>query len=369
LRSWLLALLALLPACGARNALDAPPPPAAFADAGRSDAGAPVPPPPAPLLCFWSLAIPVPLGVFEAPVVATAAVEAESRVAAVLVTPEAPASTVARFVDESGRLLEERDERRLEGRLFSGRGRYLLAAPEGCTVRALDPALGDDGVAFDLDGDCAIAQTDVGTLDVLRLGAADPRAFAFDGRALEERVVPEVPREDGLFLFDRARGDAIVFGYDDERATLILRSAEMGDSELRFVGSSSPPYSLALDRRNGGVVVLRGPGPGARRFGLQRLARGAFAASLWPPELDVSPAGPVTTNDNELLVPLRDGRVLTLALVDAAAPRFFGPVAGGVVDAMEIVLLPGDSAGGALLRQATPEGSIALTWQPFLCNR
>ena len=73
------------------------------------------------------------------------------------------------------------------------------------------------------------------------------------------------------------------------------------------------------------------------------------------------------SNETEALIPLGDGSMAHVPLAGAEL-RSLGPVPEGPVEAMEIILRPGGSAGGLLYVHGSAAGR-ALTFRALICNR
>jgi len=196
--------------------------------------------------------------------------------------------------------------------------------------------------------------------------AGDVRSVAgLGGGAFEAREVASVGGGAGrvLAFHDAASATTLIARALDGRIVL-ERHLASGATERYAMAGDAATFGAAADPLRGGLILHSRD---ARGWRLDHLD---WEAGRWPElHFDLSdlpePAGPIATNETEVLVPLVDGRIayVPFALVTLMV-RFVDPVDGGPTDHMQIVLRPGQSAGGVLYER---EG--ALRFQPLVCNR
>jgi hypothetical protein len=176
---------------------------------------------------------------------------------------------------------------------------------------------------------------------------------------------PKVVRE-------READATYVFGLEGHRLRMERRTSAgrhergLNDGPVDRGGSFSF-FSAAPDRLRGGALVFFLDGLVGWRLMHVPRARADSTDVVDLGDLPASPAGSMASNETEALVPLADG---TLAFVPLALSelRFLEPVEGAPVLAMEIVMRPGESAGGLLYTHESA-GEVALRYQPLICNR
>ena len=200
-----------------------------------------------------------------------------------------------------------------------------------------------------------------------QLWRMDHVAQQFDGTTLHvESVTSVVPlveieeeRSGGAVAY--SPGEGVLVALETRTGLAIARPPD----RLFLDGASA--VSVAPDRLRGGTLVLhRGPDG---RFELGHLRWGGSFELVRRAALgEHEPAGSLASNETEALVPLRDGSMLFVVL-SHFEQRVTEPVEPGGVDAMEIVLRPGESAGGLLYTHRLASGESRLVFRSLVCNR
>jgi hypothetical protein len=352
--------------CGARSGLDEARADGGVASGDASFFGA--------LPCRWSLGTAIDLA-------RGAAIEAPSGA----VHPRTDHVVVAATVDdgrEATRMLARLSLRASPERLLVSRGRI----PEGPLLSGFERVWVQDGRAcrlLGLDAElepvapilwgradrCTVTTLGDGralTAAISERGDANVVEHAFGRREPAAQLAGPLPDVDEAWAV-RAGGATFVAVRRGARASLVRVSAR-GREEARLAEALGGPFSIAPDGlRAGALVLLRDRSAG------WRLLRAGAAGPLAPTELvDLSdlgaaPVGALATNETEALVPLSDGTLAIVPLAGGAIVRL-GPVDGAPVSAMEVVLRPGESAGGLLYTLAARD-EVALRYQPLICHR
>ncbi len=242
---------------------------------------------------------------------------------------------------------------------------YVLQAPGACGVGARDGAFAPlEAVAWEGAG-CALTQSVSGRVESVSAAGEVRSVAGLGGGASDARVVASIGggSERAFAFHDPASATTLIARALDGRIVL-ERHLASGAAERHEAAGDAATFSAAADPLRGGLILH------ARDARGWRLDHFDWEAGRWP-ELHLAltglpePAGPIATNETEVLVPLVDGRVayVPFALVTLMV-RFVDPVDGGPTDHMQIVLRPGQSAGGVLY-----ERDGALRFQPLVCNR
>ncbi len=374
-RSLLVFALALL-GCGARTELDLPGPP-------------PPPPPPdagditATLPCRWSVGVPVDLATARS---GFSRLQGGSVGARASLLTRAVVGANVRAVDSFqgavvstagvGRILEP-----FEGagatRWLAGEAGFLSWHAERCYLTSYD-ADAANGRIVETPGtgraDCGFSQTRVDSLeltlptasgarDVLALtGFEDPDTIAAEPlftTATDDLVRAEVVHQAGLAPMALAVREDEVF----------VERAESGRVERVGPFPYRTSVSAAPDRLRGGLLLLRDAPEGWRldRVANERPLRLDLLLDL--NELEPArPVGRLASNETEALVPLSDGSMLYVIL-SSPRVRLVRMEDTSVVNAMEIVIRPDDSAGGLLYTVGTEAVLTTLRFRPLTCNR
>ncbi len=244
------------------------------------------------------------------------------------------------------------------GRLFTGPLGWLRQDARGCGLVAHDERFAEvGGVAWSTSGSCALTQAVGGRIESLPLTGGAVVSVAFPS------VVPlveiEEERSGGAVAY--SPGEGVLVALETRTGLAIARPPD----RLFLDGASA--VSVAPDRLRGGTLVLhRGPDG---RFELGHLRWGGSFELVRRAALgEHEPAGSLASNETEALVPLRDGSMLFVVL-SHFEQRVTEPVEPGGVDAMEIVLRPGESAGGLLYTHRLASGESRLVFRSLVCNR
>lgn len=245
---------------------------------------------------------------------------------------------------------------RTSPRFLSGADGYLVAYEDACRVYLTDRAGALVSDALELASEpCAIRQHRPGILDV----ATSTQALSVDLRVAEPVVTPLPTAAIGAshIAHDPARGTIALRPLDDDALALTRHDGAQLVLEGRAGG-----HGATLDRVRGAAVILYEHA----RDGFV-LARVRFTGPLVPQTiatLPAPPAGRLGSNETEALVPLADGTVYYLELATergAVTDRIEGLRFGAP---LELVLRPGESAGGLVFRR--PPETFFL---PLVCNR
>lgn len=367
-------LLAAL-GCGARTDLDRPSPEDrdAGSDAG-SDAGFFVTFP-----CRWYLGDPVTVATGTGFSALTGAMHSTGDLAAVAATGVDTGERVGALISTLGRpeIRASLGGPAIEGELFTGVDGFLRQDADGCAVVGYDFEWSEtERFAWDDPSvRCQLTQSEPGALASASIGA-----FARGDLFEVSPLFGEPPAATRIGLTRATADGAAIFRHPelDETIAVVLITGTLGiertierttERRRRLAdGGTGVRFSAAPDRLRGGVVILyRGATVGWR---LERIGWDGSADARSVVDLTLLPAPPIgrlASNETEALIPLEDG---TLAYIPLAMSeiRIIGPVADGPVDAMEIVMRPGQSAGGLLF---VPRGSgpRPLMFRPLVCNR
>ena len=247
----------------------------------------------------------------------------------------------------------------LPGRLFTGSDGWLRQDGDACGLVAHDDRFVERGsVAWSGTGPCELTQSVAGRIESLPLAGRSVVTIAFpDVRSLTDIAVE---RSGGAVAYSPDEG-VLLLALETPAGIAIARA----DERLFLDGSST--VSVAPDRLRGGTLVLHRRSDG--RFELGHLASAGRLELVRRAELgDREAVGALVSNETEALVPLRDGSMLFMVLSHFER-RFTEPVEPGGVDAMEIVLRPGESAGGLLYSHRVASGESALVFRSLVCNR
>ncbi|HEY8430840.1 MAG TPA: hypothetical protein VIL20_20815 [Sandaracinaceae bacterium] len=345
--------------CGARTALSSGEPP--------RDAGADAHEPAGGFPCLWSLGERVELGRGERFAELTGAVHPTRDLVAVMAT-RGEAERVGTIVT-----LDLRPERLvlfagLRGEIFTGASAWLRQDGEACALVEHDDEFAEVArAAFGPRGArCAMSQTNGGRVEAVPLGPDGGLAFSmvYPGPVIEG-VAPVAGTEAAVMVRDPDRG--ALFVLEDGGAARIVRvRADDGAIDEVPLGRASLA-SAVLDRVSNRALILYFDDG-------WRLVRAPWDGPLeLAPHADVRsmrrPIGRMRATDSEALVPLSDGTVAIFPL-PASPVRFTEPVEPGrMVEAMEIVLRPGESAGGLLYAHREPSGEAVLVFRALVCNR
>ena len=246
----------------------------------------------------------------------------------------------------------------LPGRLFTGADGWLRQDGDACGLVAHDERFAERGsVAWSATGPCELTQSVAGRIESLPLADSAVVTIAFpDVRSLTE-IAEE--RSGGAVAY--SPGESVLLALETPAGIAITRA----DERLFLDGSST--LSVAPDRLRGGTLVLHRRFDG--RFEMGHV--GSTGRLELAPRAELGgrePAGALVSNETEALVPMRDGSMLFVVL-SHFEQRFTEPVEPGGVDAMEIVLRPGESAGGLLYSHRVARGESALVFRSLVCNR
>lgn len=353
-------LLVLASACGARTGLDQPTRDAAVRP--RFDAGTFTTFP-----CRWTLGLAHDVAAGSSWAELSGAVHPTRDEAAVLATDAdgRRRGALVSIAAGGGVLAELGPSPELAGAPFTGESDYVLQPPGACGVGARDGTFAPlAAVAWEGTG-CTLTQSSIGRVESVSAAGEVRSVAGLGGRLFEAREVATLDGGSGrAFAFhDAASATTLVARALDGRIVL-ERHLASGATERHEVAGDAATFSAAADPLRGGLILH------ARDERGWRLDHLDWEAGRWPePHLELTelpePAGPIATNETEVLVPLVDGRIayVPFALVTLMV-RFVDPVDGGPIDRMQIVLRPGQSAGGVLYER---EG--ALRFQPLVCNR
>lgn len=365
---WIVALS--LSACGARSGLDVEPPDAALVDAALVDAAdsgffRTFP-------CLWTFGEPLTVATAASFSQLTGAVHPTADVAVIGATaPELGPRLWSISLGRSPAIREERSGPMASGPWFAGVDGFLQQIGRQCVVRSYDVLLAE-GELFEWVEEmarCELTQTEPG-----RIESASVMDFANGSLASVGPLPSEAPEV-------RRLGDV---GPQPERAHVHL--AADGEGALTVWQRGDEVFV----QRRGGEPRALASGPGARFESAPERLRGAvlvlsrdasrpwtlerheFAGGPSTPVVDVGalpaePVGAMRSNETEALIPLGDGSMAHVPLAGAEL-RSLGPVPEGPVEAMEIILRPGGSAGGLLYVHGSAAGR-ALTFRALICNR
>lgn len=264
----------------------------------------------------------------------------------------------------------------LEGALFAGTTGYLRQSEGRCLVTSYDTGFavisGTVWGSTRPDSTCRLTQSDVGQLTSVSIGRFGTgevvQVRGLGGGSLSETAVAA-----SLVMVDD------IYAFHDEATATTLVAYRIGEQLVYQRHRGGPPQafrydgaitamSAAVDRLNGGMLILfeeRGAG-----WRIQRLP---WEAGTDPRALTsltgilADPIGPLVSNETEALIPLADGSMAYIPLA-LSELRILGPVDGGAVEDMIIVLRPDDSGGGLLFTQRSAGGEV-LRFQSLSCNR
>ncbi len=255
------------------------------------------------------------------------------------------------------------------GEIFAGSDGWLRQVGESCAIAEHDDDFVERATFAYGDGTCLLSQSDSGRVESAAIldVRVEPTAssITYPGPELEPLgrlggspsafLVRDPPR--GLVLAELTR--------DSLRVQRVLATRERDLIDL--LGTAA--YGAAIDRVMNRVLLLVEVSPGQLQLaavdwdGALELERLADLRTL--PE----PAGRLRSNEAEALLPLSDGTM-------AFFPLPFGPMTftppvepDRSVEAMEIILRPGTSAGGLLYVHREPSGEAALRFRSLTCNR
>ncbi|MCA9610549.1 MAG: hypothetical protein KC619_33365, partial [Myxococcales bacterium] len=273
---------------------------------------------------------------------------------------ERPGAVVS--IAASGGVLERVESPRAA--LFAADVGYALQAPGACGVELRDARFTPTGRAGWDGVSCALTQSVVGRVESVDSTGAVRTLTGLDGTTVDRLVATTGPAPDDVFAFHDEATDTTLIARLDGRRLRLERHVD-GRVEPFDVSVAADGMSAAADPLRGGMMVhYRDAADG------WRLEHFDWEAGRWPEtHFDVSglpePAGPIATNETEILVPLVDGRIayIPFALVTLMV-RWVDPVDGGDVERMHIVLRPNGSAGGVVY-----ENRGAVWFQPLVCNR
>ncbi|MBX3270496.1 MAG: hypothetical protein KF729_09560 [Sandaracinaceae bacterium] len=354
-----LALAAALAACGSRTGLEVAPRDAAVDAAARPrfDAGTFTTFP-----CRWSAGLAAEVAPGEGWTALSGAVLPTADRAVVAAT-RADGARVAALVSiaAGGGVLAALDASRADGALFTDLEGLLLQPPGACELRGVDEALAPREAARWPGEGCALTQSSVGRIVSV---ARDGAVRVIERGVASEPVAALAGRFDDAEAFhDAASG--VTIAVRREGASLALeRYGGAGAPERHVLTTRAGRASAAADPLRGGILVhlLDAETP--------RLEHFDWEPGRWPePHFDVAAlrplAGPIATNETEVLIPLADGRVayVPFALVTLMV-RWIEPLDAPPVGPARVILRPGGSAGGVLYA-----GGGALRFVPLVCNR
>lgn len=354
------ALALLLGACGARTGVDVE-----ARDAPDSGFFRTFP-------CRWSLGVPIEVARAPGFSELGGAVHATSDL--VVVSARATgAGPVAALVTlrASPELRVALEGAEAAGPWLTGRAGFLQQLGGQCVVRLHDVSLAP-GELFDWTEEmasCALTQSAPG-----RVESVSVRDFAGGGVATVAPEEGEVRRL-GPVGPEPERAEAYLDPEGDGALVIVRRSAPTeivavrpGEGATEVEAGVDATFSSAPERLRGGVLVLSRAGDAP-----PRLRRFSFSGEPPAPVVALSglrapPVGALRSNETEALLPLADGSMAYVPLASSEL-RYVGPVAEGPVEAMEIVLRPGGSAGGLLYVHSLSASERALTFRPLVCNR
>jgi hypothetical protein len=245
------------------------------------------------------------------------------------------------------------------GRLFTGSDGWLRQGGDACALFAHDESFVERGsVAWAASARCDLTQSTVGRVEGVSLSDRAIVSVAFPGiEPIGERAPGTIS---GAAIVHEPAGGTL-YAVETTGGIAIARPPD------RIFVDGADSVSVAPDRLRGGTLVLYRRSD--RRFALAHIGWDGALELVPRADLDgLEPVGPLVSNETEALVPLRDGSMLFVPLSHFER-RFTEPVEEGGVDAMEIVLRPGESAGGLLYTHRLPSGESALVFRPLTCNR
>lgn len=253
-----------------------------------------------------------------------------------------------------------------DGELFTGADGWLRQAGQACGIVPHDD-LFTEGEPFFFGGGmfCRMAQSEIGRVESMPVEVVD-RGLSITYPATPEPLVEAIPGVvgggDGALVRDLERG--AVVAHEAGPVLRVTRASPRGETEsARW--AHGEPVSAALDRVFGRALLLAG-GEGTASL----VHVDWDGALVLEPHAELPPpAGRLRSNETEALVPLRDGTMAFLPL-PMSRVRFTDPVEEDrQVEAMEIVLRPGQSVGGLLYVHREPTGEALLAFRALVCNR
>lgn len=252
-----------------------------------------------------------------------------------------------------------------EGEIFAGSNGWVRQDGERCALVEHDETFAE-GVGFSY-GDssaCLLTQSELGRIESVSGDSGIAFSLTYPGPDIEMLGLLS-GADSGSVVRDPDRGAlGAVVPFDSVTVTRVLASGVRETIDLFPAGLPS----AALDRIEGRTMLLY------------------FDSSAWQlvhigwdgpleliPHADIAslprPIGRLRSNETEALIPLRDGTMAFFPL-PMSRVRFTDPVVEDrQVEAMEIILRPGQSAGGLLFAHREPSGESVLVFRSLVCNR
>lgn len=341
----MLAALAL--ACGARSGLEV--------EAIERDAGGTLD----TLPCRWGVGEALELGrAFTGFSELSGAVDRDVDVAFVSARGDSTSFGALVALEQIPRLVFRSD---VPGRVFSGPGGFLLQEGSACRLSHYDGTLSFVERHFWEGDECSLSQSRAGQIESFERGGME-RVVAIDWPS------DAPPRSEEIHRFERTFSDGIYVRADEDYF------AGVDDGRL-VLGRVRPPSELparagervsgAPDRLRGGAVFLYRRETGWELVHVSSELREERLADL--STLAAEPIGRVVSNETEVLFPLADGSIAYVP-VNRALIRYIAAFAPGPVEAMEIALRPGASAGVVVYAWRDGRRSI-LEYRTMVCNR